>query len=234
MIDFVQVQEDVQGALLSNKKLLSVNVIQFRKMRIESEINYSLLYMTVRGGKSGIGVMVEMPTLLCKNPNVSGPVLDVGISCIVMEQPTFNMDKVNGTLLSAEEVALLVVETLHHLGIEGGVLTASPNAITPANEYTGVVAYRCHVQFKGFTPQQQRTAPVIAVNDNGNITLTCSDLGAEIRYTVDGSFPASGDGGNPQSVVYSSPVQIVSGQKIRAVAYADSKLGSCIYSFTLP
>jgi hypothetical protein len=228
-------QEDIFYALMSRQELLSVNVKQFRKMVIQAEIDMKLVYLTVRNGKSGAGILVEMPTLTVNKPNVSGPVLEVDFSVLVMEQPTINMTAASGTLLSAEEICLLVAETLHHLSLGTGSLRAMPNAITPATEYRGVVAYRCHVGFTSATAPMPRTRELQIVNTSGSVAISCSnDPTAEIRYTLDGTLPASGNGGNPQSKAYQSPITVASGTTIRACAYAAGKIGSSIATLTIP
>ena len=237
MTDFVTLQQDIFFALMSRQELLSVNVKQFRKMVIQSEIDMKLVYLTARNGKSGAGILVEMPTLTSKNPSVSGPVLDVDFSVLIMEQPTINMSTPNGTLLSAEEIALLVTETLHLLSLGSGGLRASPNAIVPATEYRGVVAYRVHANFVSATAQTARTGYVQVVQTGGAgnpVTIGCSsDPSADIFYTLDGTFPANVNGGNPQSVKYTTAIAADAGVTVRACAYASGKLGGSVANLTV-
>jgi hypothetical protein len=66
----------------------------------------------------------------------------------------------------------------------------------------------------------------IAVDD-GEATLTCATSGATIFYTLDGTYPGSG---NSAAVEYSAPFAVSSGQRIRTSAEkkADGYLGSRI------
>ena len=234
MTDFVQLQQDVFYALMSRKELSTVNVKIFRKMIIESEVNMKLLYLTQRGGKSGAGILVEMPTIAVEKPNVAGPVLAVDFSILVMEQPTINLSPAGGTLLSAEQIAVLVTETMHHLSLSTGVIVAGSNAIVPATEFSGVVAYRCHAKFNSLTPPMERAGQTRVERSGNTVTLSCSNADAEIRYTLDGTFPASGDGGNPQSKKYDEPFDAESGATVRACAYADGKIGSNVAALKIP
>lgn len=236
MTDFVTLQQDIYYALLSRKELLSINVKQYRKMMIQSEVDMKLVYLTQRNGKYGAGILVEMPTLSVNKPNVSGPVLEVDFSVLVMEQPTINMTAGAGTTMAAEEISLLVTETLHLMSLGTGSLRAMPNAITPATEYKGLVCYRVHAGFTSATPAMQRTSVVQLVNAGGTVTMTCAgDPTATIFYTLDLSFPANQDGGNTSSTVYTAPIATpASGTTIRASAYAVGKLGSSAAILPIP
>lgn len=222
MIDFVQLQNDVFMALLSAQSLTSVNVKQFRKMVIESEIDMKLVYLTQRNSRLGAGVLVEMPTLNCDKPNVTGPILEVGLSILVMEQPTINMSAAQGTLLSAEEIAKRVLETCHLLHTGNALLRAASAAVTPANEYAGVIAYRVNLSTMSASEQPVRPAMVsIDATDLSAVTLACADTTALIYYTLDGSYPAKY--GNPKSLLYESPLGLQTGDVIRAASYAEGK-----------
>ena len=54
-----------------------------------------------------------------------------------------------------------------------------------------------------------------------NVTISCSDASAQIRYTTDGSDPTAG------SALYSGPINVSNTQVVRAVAF-----GTNIPSFT--
>lgn len=221
MTDIVQLQNDVYAALNSSYRLLNVNVKQFRKMVIESQIDSKLIYLSTRNGRTGAGVLVEMPLFGVDKPNVSGPILQLTLPILVVEQPTINMSATTGTLKSAEEIVQDVLDALHLLHIEGvGLLTAASDAVSPANEIPGVVAYRVNMQTMSSSVQTVRPQrPVIEVTDLV-ATLTCSTDGAEIRYTTDGSYPARV--GNPGSFEYVAPFEVESGDVIRAAAYKDA------------
>ena len=228
-------QNDIYYALLSRDLLASINVKQYRKMVIQSEIDMKLIYLAQRNNCNGAGILVEMPTLTVNKPNVTGPVLEVEFPVLVMEQPTVNMTQ-QGTQTSAETICQIVMETLHHFSLGQGALRAMPNAITPATEYRGVIAYRCHLGFTSAAPPTQRTG-LVQVTMNGDLaTMACAaDPAAQIWYTLDGSFPTSPLGGNASSQLYNnSPISAPSGKVIRACAYAGGKIGGSLVTTTFP
>jgi hypothetical protein len=236
MTDFVTLQNDIYYALLSRDKLATINVKQYRKMVIQSELDMKLIYLTIRGGANGAGILVEMPTLTVNKPNVVGPVLEVEFPILVMEQPTINMQQNGGTMISAETICQTVLETLHHFSLGQGALRTLPTAVTPATEYRGVIAYRCHLGFTSAGAPTQRTG-LVQLSMNADLaTMTCNaDPTAQIFYTLDGSFPTSTYGGNPQSQLYqNSPVSAPSGTVIRACAYVGGKIGGSLVTAVFP
>lgn len=87
-------------------------------------------------------------------------------------------------------------------------------SITMSEEYeiTGTVA----------TPEF--SVPSGLVQTNQPISLTCSTIGAEIRYTTDGSNPLS------TSQLYTTPLYLTSPTTIRAIAFKENWTPSAIVS----
>lgn len=220
MIDFVRLQNDAYHLLLAAERLQTVNVKQYRKMVIESEIDMKLVWLTARMSRVGAGILVEMPLLNVNKPNVEGPILEVTLPVLVMENPTINMNGKSapqGTLKSAEEIVQDVLDVLHHYRIDSFTLSAASNAVSPVNDYRGVVAYRVHLQFLAASAQTRRPLPPVMELADGLLTLTCPTPDSEIYYTLDDSFP--GKVGNPASALYNAPVPVNSGDVVRAAAY---------------
>lgn len=213
MTDYVQLQEDVTHLLLSAPPLERISVVQFRKLRLESELSLDALWQTYRAGRCGAGILVEMPVVNVASPNVSGPAVNLILPLAVIEEPNTNFAPATGTLMSAEEIAQIIFDLLHLQAIEGlGTLRA--NAIREAAEFPpGLVAYRVELQLTAAGEQTARcAAPVISVA-GGVATITTGTGGAEIRYTLDGSFPGAS---NPAALLYAGPFPVESGQIIRA------------------
>ena len=232
MISIVQLQNDVYHALLAAPKLLSVNVKQFRKLAIASEIDKSLVCMTTRNGKIGAGVLVEMPTLTVDKPNVEGPIYEVDISLLCMEQPTINLNSTSGTCMSAEELAQNCLDIFHLLVIDGvGQLRAAPIAIQPATEFPGMVAYRAHMSVMNPRGQTARAGYCTIVFATGQATITCS-TGDEVWFTTDGSYPCPT--GNPVARKYSGSFDVNSGDVIRASSWAADKNLSAVRQAVAP
>lgn len=224
MINFVQLQEDVAQALLSCDLLASVNVAQYRKFRLQSEIDWSALWQTVRNGRSGCGVLVEMPTFDVVHPNLPGPEGSFKFSCAVVEEPNLNLEPSGGTLLSAEDVAQIVLETLHQLVIDGtGSFYAFGRAIQWTDDFGGgLVAYRVTLEMRcPRTPRAQVAIPTI-LEAAGLVTLTCTTAGADVFYTEDGSFPGPS---NPGAVKYAAPFDVSGLEAPASVRWAGFKEG---------
>lgn len=216
MTDFVQLQEDLTFALLSLETLSDVNIVQYRKLRLQSEIDFSAIWMTLRAARSGAGVLVEMPTARVQSPNVSGPAFDLTQTFLVLEEPNLNFTPETGTLKSAEVIAQLILEALHLFNLQGiGTLTGE--GIAEASEVPpGILAYRVSFKLTVGRPQTTRcAAPVISLAA-GLATLTTTTSDAEIRYTLDGTFPGAA---NPAAQIYSAPVAVNSGETIRCATW---------------
>lgn len=231
MTDWVTLQDDLTNVLLSTDFLANINIVQLRKLRLQNEINQAVIYTRTRNGRSGCGVLVEMPTCECKRPNVTGPVLDLVCPFLIAEQPAINMNVKTGTLLSAEEVAQRVLEVTHLWQNEGmGGLVSSPKPIEPVEYIAGVVAYRVRLQLLNPRAQTARVLNVTSSVTDLEVTLACATTGAEIYWTPDESFPGMS---NPGATKYSAPFTVASGTIVRAAAYATDYLPSNVKRFTV-
>jgi hypothetical protein len=209
-------------------------------MREALELDYRTVLTTPRNGKVGAAAIVLMPSGTADNTNVTGPIMRWSIGVVAMEQDDLNMGAI-GTGLTAEDVGLLVLDTMHlDCDQSHGTLFASNAAMGPESEYTfpGCIAYRVTLTLSaGKNTQTPRCAlPQVAVA-NGLATITCATAGADIRYTLDGSFPTSnvaGDAANKSSVGHTAPFAVASGQVLRVAAYADGFNKSTTINYLVP
>lgn len=217
---FVQLQDDLYAAALEITALQGVNIVQFRKLRLQSEINLAALWETPRNGTSGAGILVEMPTIEVPRPNLPGPEHELKITFAVVEEPNMNLTPTVGTGLSAEEICERLLDTFHGYQIEGiGSLYADARAIEPANDFPNVVAYRVAFKLRSPRNQTQRVQlPSVSSANNGQVTLANVTDGATIYYTTDGSFPGPS---NPTALQYSGTFDASSVQTVRWAAYLD-------------
>ena len=236
--DLVQIQEDLARGLLSEPALECINIVEYRKLRLQSELDWSAVYTTPRQGRAGCGVVVEMPAFEVLHPGLPGPVGNLVLSCVVVEEPNLNLEPATGTGLSAEAVAQFVLESSHQWEIGGvGVVCAVKEAIRglwrtedprgmvgqsslrevvwDAQRYHGLVAYRVKLQMQAAGVPQPRVATPIVQADGTTIALSCATAGAEIYYTLDGGFPGPGNG---RAVKYAGPVEFT-GCRLRCAAY---------------
>ncbi len=231
MTDYLQLQSDLHYAALSNGALENINIKLWRKLRLESEVDLSALWMTPRNGRSGVGVVIELPEFDVQNPNLPGPEAFLLLSFLVLEEPNINFTPTLGTLISAEQVAQLLLEIFHDYQVEGfGTLFAAPKAIASVEDYPGIVGYR--VTFRARVPRAQtaRVATPVLVEAAGSVTITCATADAQIYFTTDGSFPGVG---NSAAQLYSAAFAVTAGDVLRAAAYKSGSPGSHVIKQTV-
>ncbi|MGO8678051.1 MAG: chitobiase/beta-hexosaminidase C-terminal domain-containing protein [Limisphaerales bacterium] len=246
MNDFVELQEDLTQGLLAEPGLRFINVIQYRKLRLQSEIDWSTVYTAPRNGRSGCGILVEMPAFEVLHPNVSGPVGNLVLSCVALEEPNLNYAPATGTQMSAEEVSKFILDSSHQWEIGGaGVMSAVREAIRglwrtenlrvvgegtlrdaiwDAQRFAGLVAYRIKLQMQAAATPVGRVNPPAAQTRPSGVSLSSATMGAEIFYTWDGSFPGPG---NPRATKYSAPFP-PAGPVLRYAAYKPGMFRSSV------
>lgn len=230
MIDLVQLQEDVYGLLMSAPALASVNIVQERRFLVQSQVELDAVWSTPRNGRSGNGVLIEMPALNVTGKNSIFPANLLAVPLVAFQNGDAALTPETGSGLYAEHLAMLLLDLLHHQELKGiGTLYAEEKAVEPARDYEFVNAYRATLFLKtSQTNQTQRCLPVTITNNAGSITLACATAGAEIYYTTDGSTPVKSDaldpinGGsiNPASTRYTGAFAANSGDRVRAAAFA--------------
>jgi Chitobiase/beta-hexosaminidase C-terminal domain len=245
MRDFVQLQEDLAQGLMGESFLRFINVVQYRKLRLQSELDWSAVYALGRNGRAGCGVLVEMPAFEVWHPNVAGPVGNFVLSCVVLEEPNLNFEPGTGTQLSAEAVSEFILESSHQWEIGGvGVVSAQREAIRglwrtedlhaavgqgslreaiwDAQRFQGLVAYRVKFQLQAAAMPWTRVAPPVLHQQQLDLILTCATGQAAIYFTTDGSYPGPG---NPRAVLYAGPFQTAAAT-LRYAAYAAGQIRS--------
>lgn len=230
MTSFVQLQTDLTNKLLSEPSLENIHTFSQRQAMVEGRAEDASIWLTERNGRSGCGIMVEMPIIEVPAPNVPGPEYLVLATLLVVEQPDTNMDPNHGTLLSAEEVAQRTLEILHGFLIPNvGGLYAAAQAIVPVQEFANRVAYRVRLNVRQQRLQTPRVASV-EITGGANIALACATAGSAVWFTTDESFPGPS---NPAATLYTVALSPVEGQVIRAAAYAPGMIGSHVTQATI-
>lgn len=198
---------------------------------IEAAIDNALAGIVAReeGLKGGLCITVLMPELELPNPGMAGPALVEIVQVVrITENPLFNMGA-DGTQITAEDAAIKTLQMLHHFSPNGAnAFMGDRKAIRPANT-RAPVAYDVTVRMPlGLDVPAAVAAPVIT-RDGDTVTITCATEGADIYFSIDGSFPystASYDG--PQDVS-----SLLAGTLLRAAAYKDGLLGSSVRQLVL-
>lgn len=233
MNDFVKIQEYFTQGLLCEEEIGAINVYQERKLRLQSQVDGAVIFTSPRvpagsnaphAGRSGCGVLVEMPSFEVIHENLTGPPGFITLSALVLEEPNLNMAAETGTQMSAEEVAKFIVDSTHQWVVEGsGILTAVRKTIEPVEEYDGLVAYRVKLQCQALRSTKVRCAPVTVTEASLNVTLACATEGAAIYYTLDESFPGPS---NTDAILYSGAFDMEANQVLLVAAYKSGYLRS--------
>lgn len=240
MINLLQIQKDVFGLLMSAPQLATVNIVLEQKFIVQSEIEMDAVWQTVRNGKSGDGILIEIPEIESGGNNVSGPPQIVVLSFVSFQNGDMALTPEIGGGLFAEEVEQYIIDALHLQSFgKFGTIQVDGKFSGPARDYPLINARRLQLKIKPLaTRQTPRTAPVIVTlqPDGVTVSLGCNTPGATIIYTLDGSFPSNpaiaidpfsvsaknpqGNPINPQSQLYAAPFVLNPGIRLRAAAYA--------------
>jgi hypothetical protein len=148
--------------------------------------------------------------------------------------PAINMDPVKGALLSAEELAQIVMDILQLEADEKlGTFRVALRAMAPEQEFVfpGCIGYRVSLLLTAGKSQQTPRCGPVAISVNGvplvgptntvpgTCALTCGTAGARIKYSLDGSYPSEDAANNPLSLLYSGAFALADGDVLRTAAY---------------
>lgn len=217
-----QDQEDIAGRLESDTYFADIPVFQQRRGVTESEIERALSTITVKGGKSGAAVVVLKPRLAPGEADAAGPEYRVLIEVQVITQPLVN-DGDDGTQKDTEAIAERVRLLLHRFATSNGVFSFA--GMEAADVEEGKDSFS--VAFSRLTLDsggEKCGLPLISPDEGAapqTVTLTSATSGAAIYYTIDGSYPRSGNG-----TLYSAPFEVAAAATLRAVAYKSGLLPS--------
>jgi hypothetical protein len=238
MKDIVAIQQAIFHGLRSCNLFDSFNVVLGRELLAQSEIEMDAIWQTPRNGAQGLGLIVQIPSLIFPGPNSlqRRRLFSVGI----YEQRDMNFTPGIGTMTCAEDVGDLVIDFLWNWRLwRASGLIPDTNALVPDTRFPGVVGMLAKVALRQERAQPARAAtPVIDAGDPNNVAITVAD-GSKIYYTTDGfSFPGKDNTGvltgEQGATLYAAPFAAQSGQIIMAVAYLDGELPSQLVDFQIP
>ncbi len=254
VVDIVALQNAITLILLSDDRLAKVPMVPEFKLHMESDMQVDILWTLPRNAVNvqpsgpsgqvnvvddadpavGAGLLIEMPTARCHSPGVSGPALTWELTVVAMEERNVNFS-VNGLLISAEQLILLVLDILHLQSIKGyGQFQASAAAIGPAQDWMtikpGILAMRGTLQATVGRPQTQRCKGVKVYSAGGLVQMECPEPDATVLYTLDGSMPVKA---NASAQTYTQPFDAADVGTVTAAAWVAGKLISEVSRATL-
>lgn len=221
-------QSDLVEFLKADEYLSDVVILNERTADIFNEINNALSLVTEAGAKIGLAAIVLQIVGTAEFEGVMFTPLELRISVRVLEDPTLN----NHTGKTAFSVARRVADALSLFSIAGRVSSLTPDkpTISPAKDEIAPVAYE--VNFKGresdSTTRTRVATPTISPASGAppqTVTLTSVTAGASIYYTLDGTFPRSG---NTAATLYTAPISITTAKTLRCAAYKTGSIASSV------
>jgi hypothetical protein len=195
---------------------------------IQTRIDQALQGLTSQNGGTGVAVVVDMPQGDVPQPDIPGPQLYLLCPIRVIENPLINMGA-GGTLKSCEDLGLAVLNLFapRFFQDSGSSIVPDKNAMEPNRDYLqrNLVAYDVRLRMKmGLQGPAKTPMPAISGSVASGVTILVPS-GATIYYTLDGSYPWSG---NPTALLLASPdpITVTTGTLVRAVATMPNQLAS--------
>jgi hypothetical protein len=234
--DIIQrLQDDIFFALLSDAEIAGVSIFRRRTplpkdeagnpivgdtVSIDDSLNSVLSGLSQRNGQTGAAIIVMLPDMgLESGQNMTLPVF-LKWKVRVVENQMFN-ESTGGTGLPSSQISLHVAQFLQTRAFRGGnPLRCDPvKAIEEislpgylVHEINGILSERIALRDKCLNPA--------ATQVDGAVTLSCATPEARIWYTLDQSYPGSG---NSAALLYAEPLSLAAGSYLlRFAAEADA------------
>lgn len=221
-------QADVAARLAADEYFSDITVLLETQGDIQNGIDRALKVLTSKGGKIGVAAVVATVNANVDSPNLQGPLFnDSSMEVVIFENPTFN-DGDNGTGKPAVDIAVRVLQIIHHYipaGL-GTTVLAAPDALRSMGEVQpGTIAYRAKVLFQADGQVRGKVVtPTISPTSGSapqEVTLACPTAAALIYYTLDGTYPAAGNG-----TLYTVPFTVSEAALLRVVAHKSGSVAS--------
>jgi hypothetical protein len=227
----VQLQTDIVAKLLSEDLLQNVNVVALRELQLSSSVESKRVWLQKRNEKSGVGILVGMPTISYENGNAPGPTRKLMTPISVFEQPSINSLASTGTQLECEEITDRIDAVLSRFQMErlAGIY---PEGVVPNLATEAGVIREDHIYAATMSRLMLLPVPMPTAGAVGTLVTLTNAAGfetASIFYTTDGSFPQR----NPvtglaagTAVKYTVPFNAAIGTAIRWAAWLANYSGS--------
>ena len=237
--DMLELQSSVAEGMQSCSLFDPVHVVERRKTRLTSELEFVAFLTGKRkgdDGKSGVMLSVDLPVFTVPDPNISGPQKQMALTVTVLEHDAVNYSDA-GTKVPAETWANLALDFLHHwMPLQGCAVTADETAIAPAGEFKTLVGYVVAVRLPRFRSGFARTKSATLSVAAGTATITnhADNADATVYYTLDGSYPADKTKvATSTATKYTAPFAVAVGDELRWAAYRADEFPSNVGAQTI-
>lgn len=169
--------------------------------------------------KAGLFVTLSVPSARDNAPGVMAPAFTYTLAVQIHEDPMINRDPAKGVGKMAEEACEQALLVLRHFDNSTFCLLPDQAAGAAFRSPFAPFGFQAYVNLIKRDTETFNTVQNVAISiGGGNCSLACATAGAAIYFTMDDSFPRSG---NPTAAVYAAPFAISTGQTVRACAYKD-------------
>lgn len=233
--------KDGQMRLQSDPFLAAIPVILQEPGVVAATVTNALSVLNPRGGKLGIVIIVMVPDYDITNTNAAGLMGEVLLQARVLEMPLINEDPSQGIGIQDGAAALRVARVWNRW-IDYGIAKVVLAKGKAVEAYTrdqdlGIRGFTVTVRVpSGLSGGDDTAMPVMAVAPSGDdfeITLSTTTPDASIFYTIDGSYPGSGnyrfkDDGTTTllALPYTVPFVVPAGTTVRAGAEHPERVPS--------
>lgn len=233
--DFIQeLQDDQYYALLGDAEISGVSIFRRRTplakdeegnpvvgatVAIDDKLHEVLAGIEQRNGKAGTAIIVFLPDVALESAqNMSLP-LRLKWKLRVVENQMFN-ESTGGTGLASSRLALHVAQLMQTRAFRGGnPLRCDPAKAIEEISLPGYLVHEINGEVTVRAAARAKCAMPVPAQTEGTLTLSCGTSGARIYYTLDGSYPGSG---NEDALLYEAPLTLATGvHELRAAAEAD-------------
>lgn len=226
-----QLQKDVTGRLESHAYCSDIPVLLYEKGVILEDIEEALKLFTVKSGKKGAAIVVSRAIRTVPQADPSGPRFDIIIPVGVFEWPMLNRTS-TGTGKVIEEIVSEVCHLIHGWRPYpiATQIYCDKDAVSPIVGDDKVIASEIRFAAKlGLAAPVRVSMPLFSGNANA-VQITCNTPSATIYYTLDGSFPWSG---NAEATLHDgNAFTVSSGTTVRASAFKTNYQASDIAAQT--
>ncbi len=237
------------SALLGDVELMNVAIFRRRTplpvdedgkpvtgdgVSVEDKLNETLAGTAARNGKSGAAIIVMLPDVkLESTQNMVLPII-LKWKVRVVENQLFNEGD-GGTGLASSRLALHVAQFLQTRAFRGGnPLRCDPAKAIEEISLPGYLVHEINGECSARIALREKCAIPAIAQEGDSLALSCSTPAARIYYTLDQSYPGSGNVRNEAdgsttllAQLYAEPITLEPGSHIlRTAAEADGKQAS--------
>jgi len=225
MDDFIQeLHDDMFGAVSADPGTFYVPVYQSRTplakdeegnpivgqtAMIEEEIKKALSGLEAKNGKCGIAVVVMLPDVEGESVNSAAPAMRLIAKVRVIENRLVN-EGPTGTGMTSSLLCMHLLQVLNRRSFRGRS-ALYPDLKRMIAEIPLPDGESCHelTLIQNVSPDVlQKVATPTVAQEGAAIALACITAGASLWYTLDGTFPGSG---NAAATLYAAPITLAPG-----------------------